>query len=176
MLNINKTAHDFSVWVLVAIVRYIYQVLMINYYWWLSFWLYLYLAIHISYGNYCYSGHNFIGSLTLCDLNSINTEILKFFSFQILQIFDAEPSFQENYKDMIKVLESIGKRMITDQNDSFALKVHYLSYLIQQSHDQGMQALMKRWDISLRCSVLVCILCVLFIHKGCFMSVMMVKL
>ena len=66
---------------------------------------------------------------------------------------------------MIKVLESIGKRMITDQNDSFALKVHYLSYLIQQFHDQGMQALMKRWDISLRCSVLVCIVCFVYSQR-----------
>ena len=75
-------------------------------------------------------------------VNSVTVEVLD--SFQILQTFDAEPSFQDNHKDMIKVLESIGKRMITDQNDSFALKVHYLSYLIQQFHDQGMQALMKR--------------------------------
>ena len=78
----------------------------------------------------------------------VNSEIIEVLdSFQILQTFDAEPSFQDNCKDMMKVLESIGKRMITDQNDSFALKVHYLSYLIQQFHDQGMQALMKKWAI-----------------------------
>ena len=63
---------------------------------------------------------------------------------QILQSFESEPSFEENGKAMIKVLESISKRMINDQNESFALKVFYLSYLIQQSLDQGIKSLTKR--------------------------------
>lgn len=103
-----------------------------------------------------------------------NTETIEIlYSFQILQTFDAEPSFHDNHKDIIKVLESIGERMITDQNDSFALKVHYLSYLIQQFHDQGMQALMKRWVILIYKNF-VC--CGLFIPQGCFVSVMRVML
>lgn len=82
----------------------------------------------------------------VCGRDSCITKTVEILdSFQILQTFDAEPSFQDNHKDMIKVLESIGKQMMTDQNDSFALKVHYLSYLIQQFHDQGMQSLMKKW-------------------------------
>ena len=68
---------------------------------------------------------------------------------QILQSFEGEPSFEESSKAMVKVLDSISKKMINDQNESFALKVFYLSYLIQQSHDHGIQSLIKRWDIFL---------------------------
>ena len=73
---------------------------------------------------------------------------------QILQTFAAEPGFEENHKDMIVVLESIAKQMISDQNEGFALKVHYLSYLIQQYHAQGMQTLMKRYR---NCSNTTCV-------------------
>ena len=70
-----------------------------------------------------------------------------FLFYQILQTFVTERDFEENHKDMINVLESIGKQMISDQNEGFALKVHYLSYLMQQYHDHGMKTLLKRWDI-----------------------------
>lgn len=74
--------------------------------------------------------------------------------FQIIQSFAVEPSFEENYRDMVKVLDSIGKQMITDQNESFALKVHYLSYLMQQYSDHSMQTLLKRSDITFPAYVL----------------------
>lgn len=86
-----------------------------------------------------------MGSLTPLYQLLICCHVHSLYSYQLLQSLLVEPNFEENQRDMRKVLESISKRMIKEQNEGFALKVHYLSYLIQQSCDQGMKTLMKRW-------------------------------
>ena len=80
--------------------------------------------------------------------HATHLRVMTKFVSQILQSFVTKTDFEESHKDMICVLEFIGKQMVSDQNEGFALKVHYLSYLMQQYHNHGMQALLKRWDVN----------------------------
>lgn len=147
---------------------------MINYYWCSGNWLYLYLAVHIRCGNYCYSGHIFIGSLTLCDQDLINTETLKIFSDPANIWCRAKLSTKSQGHD-----KSTRVYWQTDDNRS----KRYLCFKSALSLIPNPTISWSRHDGSYEevghltaLSVLVCILCVLFIHEGCYTSVRRVKL
>ena len=54
------------------------------------------------------------------------------------------PALVESSKVIVSVLKTLGLRLVNDQRDGLAFKLHYLSHLLQLAKEHGVDAVVAK--------------------------------
>lgn len=62
----------------------------------------------------------------------------------VLQELEKCPDIVKQCSDVVSVLSALGLRLLNEQKEGLALKLHYLSHFIQLAHDHGVDEVIRR--------------------------------
>lgn len=63
---------------------------------------------------------------------------------QILLDLQKEPALVDSAADVIIVLQTLSRRLVDEQREGLAVKLHYLVYLIQLAQSHGANSVIAR--------------------------------
>lgn len=86
----------------------------------------------------------------ICNFSNWTTtpiKILKqtWFCWQLLLELQKEPALLDSAADVTSVLKTLALRLVNEQREGLAVKMHYLAYLTQLARDNGADRVVKKW-------------------------------
>ena len=70
---------------------------------------------------------------------------MSLYMYQVTLELEKVPDLMSSHSDVTSVLKTLSLRLINEQREELALKLHYLSYLIELAHNYGTDAVIKKY-------------------------------